>query len=114
MVIENTVSNISQSHYGTGDNVAGDKNISNVHNSQDLAQAAKDIQNLLNQLSHEYSDDSNALIGARAIEVVETKPLLKERITKALRAGGSTALEKLVEHPAVSIVISAVNAGLDA
>lgn len=107
------MSNISQNHFGKGDNVAGDKNVSNIHNSQDLTQAAKEIQQLLIQLSQDHPYDSSALIGAKAITEVESKPLLKERIIKAIRAGGSTAVEKLVEHPAVSILLSAVNAGLD-
>ena len=107
------MSNIYQSHSGDGDNVAGNKNISNVYNSQDLTQAAKDIQSLLSQLSQEYSSDSSALIGAKAIKQVEENPELKTRIIKAIKAGGAEALERLVDHPAVSIVVSAVKAGWD-
>jgi internalin A len=104
------MSNIYQNHSGSGDNVAGDKSISNVYNSQNLAQAAKDIKELLDQLSQSYS--STAMIGAKAIEEVERNPTLKSRIVNALKEGGTTALEKLVDHPAVSIIVAAVKGGM--
>ena len=46
----NTMSNITQSHSGSGDNVGRDKNTTNIYNSQDLTQTAADIQKLLDQL----------------------------------------------------------------
>ena len=107
------MANISQTHFGEGDNVAGDKNVSNVYQSQDLAQAAKDIQSLLDQLSTQYPDENSALVGVRAVTEVESNPMLKERLIKAVKAGGTTAIEKLVDHPAVSIVMSAVKAALE-
>ena len=104
------MSNIYQTHTGSGDNVAGDKNISHVTSSQNLTQAAKDIKELLEQLSQDYS--SEALVGAKAIEEVERNPTMKSRIINALKEGGTTAIEKLVEHPAASIVIAAVKGGM--
>lgn len=106
-----TMSNTYQNHSGSGDNVSGDKNISNIYNSQNLAQAANDIKELIDQLSSDYS--SVALVGAKAIEEVERNPTLKSRIIKALKEGGTTAIEKLVEHPAASIVIAAVKGGME-
>ncbi|MDV3351894.1 COR domain-containing protein [Leptothoe sp. LEGE 181152] len=105
-----TVSNTYQNHSGSGDNVAGDKNVSNIRNSQSLTQAAKDIQELLDQLSQDYSNA--ALVGAKAIEEVERNPTLKTRLVNAIREGGTTAIEKLVEHPAASIIIAAVKGGM--
>jgi internalin A len=105
--------NINQ--YGFGDNIAGDKVMrdkigTQISNSQDLAKAAKDIKALLDQLSQEYS--STAMVGAKAIEEVERNPTLKTRIINALKEGGTTALEKLVDHPAVSIIVAAVKGGM--
>lgn len=104
------MSNIYQDHSGSGDNVAGDKNTSNVYNSQNLAQAAKDIKGLLDQLSQEYP--SVAIVGAKAIEEVERNPTFKSRIINALKEGGTTALEKLVDHPATSIIVAAIKGGM--
>ena len=41
---------VTQTHSGSGNNVAGDMNITNnYNNSQDLTQAAAEIQSLLEQ-----------------------------------------------------------------
>ncbi|MEH2205256.1 MAG: COR domain-containing protein [Nostoc sp.] len=110
----NPMSTVNQ--YGSGDNVAGDKVMrdkigTQINNSQNLAQAAKDIKQLLDQLSQEYS--STAMVGVKAVEEIEQKPKLKARIVNALKEAGSEALEKAVDHPAVSIVIAATKGFID-
>ncbi|MEH1845037.1 MAG: COR domain-containing protein, partial [Nostoc sp.] len=110
----NSMSTVNQ--YGSGDNVAGDKVMrdkigTQINNSQNLAQAAKDIKELLNQLSQEYSN--TAIVGVKAVEEIERQPTLKARIVNALKEAGSEALEKAVDHPAVSIVIAATKGFID-
>jgi len=110
----NSMSTVNQ--YGFGDNVGGDKVMrdkigTQINNSQNLAQAAKDIKELLDQLSQEYS--STAMVGVKAVEEIEQKPKLKARIINALKEAGSEALEKAVDHPAVSIVIAATKGFID-
>ncbi|MEH2315973.1 COR domain-containing protein [Nostoc sp.] len=110
----NSMSTINQ--YGTGDNVGGDKVMrdkigTQINYSQNLAQAAKDIKELLNQLSQEYSNP--AIVGVKAVEEIERQPTLKARIVNALKEAGSEALEKAVDHPAVSIVIAATKGFID-
>ncbi|AFZ23596.1 Leucine Rich Repeat (LRR)-containing protein [Cylindrospermum stagnale PCC 7417] len=102
--------------YGSGDNVAGDKVMGDkigtqINNSQNLAQAAKDIKELLDQLSQKYSN--NGIVGARAIEEIESKPTLKARVVNAIKEAGTEAFEKAVDHPAVSIVIAATKGFID-
>ncbi|WP_334971728.1 COR domain-containing protein [Nostoc sp.] len=102
--------------YGSGDNVGGDKVMrdkidTQINDSQNLAQAAKDIKELLNQLSQEYSN--TAIVGVKAVEEIERQPTLKARIVNALKEAGSEALEKAVDHPAVSIVIAATKGFID-
>ncbi|MDF2387855.1 leucine-rich repeat protein [Nostoc ellipsosporum NOK] len=109
-----SMSNINQ--YGFGDNIAGDKVMrdkigTQINNAQNLAQAAKDIKELLNQLSQEYSN--TAIVGAKAIEEIDRNPTLKARIINALKEAGSEALDKAVDHPAVSIVIAAAKGFMD-
>ncbi|WP_174710577.1 hypothetical protein [Nostoc sp. TCL240-02] len=89
-----------------------DKIGTQINNSQNLAQAAKDIKELLDQLSQEYS--STAMVGVKAVEEIEQKPKLKDRVVNALKEAGSEALEKAVDHPAVSIVIAAAKGFIDA
>ncbi len=104
--------------HGSGDNIAGDKVMrdkidTQINNSQNLAQAAQEIKDLLNQLSKEYPNNS-VIVGAKALEVIDSTPTLKGRVVKALKEAGSTALEKLVDHPAVSIVVAGAKGFMDA
>lgn len=99
-----------------GDKVGGDKvmghKITN-YNSQDLAQAAKDIKGLLNQLSQDYPSDSEVMIGAKAVDRIKENPTFRQRVVKALKEAGSTALEEAVDHPAVKIVVAGAKGFMD-
>ncbi len=77
--------------------------------NQNLTQAAKDIKDLLDQLDKEYDRNTltgQTMINAKAIESIENNPSLKDRLFKALEEGGSTALEQLVDHPAIKILVA--------
>lgn len=108
--------------YGFGDNFAGDKvmgdKIGNQFNaSQDLAQAAKDIKELLDQLDKDYdrtTPTGQAMISAKAVEAIENNPTLKARIINALKEGGTAALEAAIDHPAVKPAIALIKGFMDA
>lgn len=107
----NTMSNITQSHSGSGDNVGGNKNTTNIQNSQDLAQAAAEIQTLLKQLETTYPTNTTlgrVAIAEETIQRIEQDPQLAPRILSALKAGGTSALDSLLDHPAASFVIAAL------
>ena len=96
--------------YGSGDNVAGDKVMGDkigtqINNSQDLAQASKDIKALLDQLSVDYPSDSSRVLGAKAVDEVEKNPELKSRILRGVKAGSFAALEKMIDHPVAKFFI---------
>ncbi|MBE9066314.1 hypothetical protein IQ260_06580 [Leptolyngbya cf. ectocarpi LEGE 11479] len=107
--------------YGSGDNIAGDKIIGNkistqINNSQNLTQAAKDIKALLAQLDNNYAHTNpvdKAMITAKIVESVDRNPMLKERVINALKEGGSSALEEAIEHPLVKPVIAALKGFLE-
>ena len=84
---------INQKHSGSGDNVAGDKNTTNIYNSQNLTQAAKEIQELLEQLDKEY--DNPVIVGAKAIESISNNPTLKQRFVNAIKEGGTEAFNQI-------------------
>jgi Domain of unknown function (DUF4926) len=108
--------------YGSGDNIAGDKVMrdkigTQINNSQNLAQAAKDIKDLLNQLDQDYDSSTptgQAMISAKAIESIEKNPTLKARVVNALKEGGTTALEVAIDHPAVKPVVALLKGFMDA
>lgn len=103
-----SMSNINQ--YGFGDNVAGDEVMGDkigtqINNSQDLAQAAKEIKILLDQLSVDYPSYSPRVLGAKAVDEVERSPELKSRILRGVKAGSFAALEKMIDHPVAKFFI---------
>lgn len=121
----NPMSSTNQYHSGSGDNVGnhkgdnvgGDKIGTQINNSQNLAQAATDIKELLDQLSNDYPSNTpagQARIGAKAIEEIEKNPTLKKRVVNALKEAGATALEKAIDHPAVGIVVAGAKGFIDA
>ncbi|NEQ47807.1 MAG: hypothetical protein F6K00_31475 [Leptolyngbya sp. SIOISBB] len=111
------MSNVNQFHYGRGDNVAGNKIQNQYNNLPNLSRAAKDIKELLDQLSKDYPSDTpsgQAIIGAKAIEKIEKSPKLRERIIKALQEAGTTGLEEAIDHPAIKIVIAGAKGFINA
>lgn len=82
-----------------------DKSKTQINNSQDLAQAAKDIKALLDQLSVDYPIDSPRVLGAKALDEVEKSPELKARILRRMKAGNFAALEKMIDHPVAKFFI---------
>lgn len=108
--------------YGSGDNIAGDKVMGDkigtqINNSQNLAEAAQEIQQLLDRFSQDYPDPTPAQkiqIAAQTVEEIERNPTLKARVTNALKEAGTTALEEAVEHPAIKIVVAGVKGYIDA
>ena len=94
---------------------SGSQIYSTIHNylpeqRQNLVDAAKEIQNLLKQLSENYTRTE---VPSQAIRQIQQNPQLKERVIGALKGGGRAALEKLVDHPAISIVLAAIDGAND-
>ncbi|NEQ54708.1 MAG: hypothetical protein F6K11_32035 [Leptolyngbya sp. SIO3F4] len=108
--------------YGSGDNIAGDKVMGDkintqINNSQDLAQAAKDIKELLTQLETDHDPTTpvgQTMMTAKLVESVDNNPTLKARVINALKEGGSTALEEAIDHPVVKPVVAALKGFMDA
>jgi len=94
---------------GVAGNVEGNQNIYSLKQHQTLAEAAKEIQQLLNQLSETYpaaTSTEQMTIATKAVEAIEKNPALKQRVIGALKAGGTEALKELVDHPAVNILLA--------
>jgi Leucine-rich repeat (LRR) protein/GTPase SAR1 family protein len=114
--VENMSGNtINQNSHGSGDNIAGDKVMGDkintqINNSQNLAEAAEEIQALLDKLSDTYNPTTPAgqeKIGKEAIVAIEQNPTLKGRITKAISEGGYAALEAAIDRPIVKVCMAA-------
>lgn len=85
--------------------------IINEAQPQNLAEAAKEIQQLLEQLEKTYPTDTTMgkmAIATEAIQQIDSNPKLTSRVLSALQAGGTSALDSFLDHPAASFVIGAL------
>ncbi|VEP14582.1 conserved hypothetical protein [Hyella patelloides LEGE 07179] len=92
-----------------GDYIQG--NYYNAPQKQNLAQAAAEIQELLKQLDKTYdtsTDLGKEKVASETIKKIENNPELKARIFSALKAGGISALDSLIDHPAATFVVAAL------
>ena len=108
---------VTQTHSGSGNNVAGDMNITNnYNNSQDLTQAAAEIQSLLEQLSKGRDvtnrRDKNAVV-MDVMDAIEQDKSLMQKVVSALKASGIAAFDSLVDHPVASALIAGMQDWLD-
>jgi uncharacterized protein YuzE len=107
--------------HGLGDNIAGDKVLGDkiqtqINNNPDLAQAARDIKALLDELSEEYnpnSDKGQIKIKESAWAQIKQNPQIKQRTLKALKAVGEETLEQAIDHPVAKVAIKGIQAFLE-
>ena len=93
------------------DNLDEDQNITKIYNFQDIKQVAADIQGLLEQLEETYNTNTTlgkVAIAEEAIQRIDNDPELTSRILSVLQEGGTSALDSLLDHPAASFVIGAL------
>ncbi|WP_414573119.1 pentapeptide repeat-containing protein [Nostoc sp. CCY 9925] len=84
----------------------------NPEQRQNLAQAAAEIQQLLNQLSQSYptaTTSQRMTVVANAVDRIESNPTLKARVIGALKAGGTEAFKELIDHPLVNILLASID-----
>ncbi|BAY41483.1 hypothetical protein NIES2111_58790 (plasmid) [Nostoc sp. NIES-2111] len=89
-------------------------NITNYNpgQKQNLAQAAAEIEQLLNQLSQTYptaTTSEKMTVVAKAVDEIESNPTLKARVIGALKAGGTEALKELIDHPLINILLASID-----
>ncbi|MBW4608155.1 MAG: CHAT domain-containing protein [Hassallia sp. WJT32-NPBG1] len=78
---------------------------------QSLTEVAADIQKLLEQLGKYYPTDTTLgkmQIAAETIKSIENNPSLEERILSASKVFGVQAFGQLLNHPAASFLIAAL------
>lgn len=78
---------------------------------QNLAEAAREIQELLKELEKTYPTETTTekmVLATETIKCIENNPNLRKRILSALKTGGVKAFEKLLNHPAASFVVGAL------
>ncbi|NEO66813.1 MAG: hypothetical protein F6J98_43175 [Moorea sp. SIO4G2] len=79
---------------------------------QNLADAAAEIQELLQQLEQSYPTSTpldKQVVVTEALKRIESNPSLKARVIGALKVGGTEAIKELVDNPLINILLAAVD-----
>ncbi len=104
----------------SGGEIKGNAKVAGVINEAEkpnLADAATEIQQLLEQLSETYptttSREKNIVVG-EAVDQIESNPTLKAKVINALKAGGTEAFKEAVDHPLVNILVATIEGWQDA
>lgn len=105
--------NIGIGHMSGGE-IKGNAKVAGVINEaeqQNLADAAAEIQALLEQLSETYptttSREKNIVVG-EVVDQIENNPTLKSKVINALKAGGKEAFKEAIDHPLVNILMATI------
>lgn len=90
--------------------------IINEAEKQNLVDATREIQKLLEQLSKTYptttSKEKNIVVG-EAVARLDNNPQLKTRLINALQAVGIEAFKEAVNHPLVNILVATIEGWQD-
>ncbi|NEQ37954.1 MAG: hypothetical protein F6K40_17465 [Okeania sp. SIO3I5] len=105
-----SINNNNSSKFTNNGNIIGVQNNNNPVQSNSLAETAAEIQEILKQL--EESNPTNTIAGQtevakKAIEIVNSKPTLKERVVGLLKSVGTQALKEALNHPVANILVEA-------
>jgi internalin A len=79
---------------------------------KNLAEAAAEIQQLLNQLAQ--TNPTTDTVTQAIYQEIKRNPTLKARLISALKAGGMEALKAIFNHPLFSIPAETVKGWLEA
>lgn len=82
--------------------------------TQNLTEAAAEIQQLLNQLARTNLTTNEAAVAEVIQQEIKRNPTLKARLRSALKAGGIEALKAIFNHPLVSIPIETIKGWIEA
>lgn len=110
--------NQKEASIGTGyaENITAEQIGGTIHNyapaqKQNLAEAAEEIQQLLEQLAQTYpteTSDQQAVVADEAIKQINNNPTLKERIINVIKAMGVEALKEAIDHPLANVLVAGV------
>ncbi|GGA23922.1 pentapeptide repeat-containing protein [Okeania sp. KiyG1] len=88
----------------------------NPETKRNLAEAAKEIQELLKQLEESNPTETTAsqmAVVTQAIEIVENNPTLKQRVIGVLKSAGTEALKEAIDNPIANIFVAAIEGWIE-
>ncbi|NET63798.1 MAG: ribbon-helix-helix protein, CopG family [Moorea sp. SIO1G6] len=87
-----------------------------IAQKQNLAEAAAEIQQLLNQLSQTNpttTEIQKLTVVAEAAEEIKSNPTLKPKVINALKAGEIESFKEAIDHPLVNILMAMIEGWTD-
>ncbi|WP_181374353.1 hypothetical protein [Nostoc commune] len=78
---------------------------------QTLAEAAAEIQQLLQQLEQTYPTNTTTgqmVVATKVIERIESDHIWKQRVVNAVKEGGLQAFEKAIDNPVGAFIVGAI------
>jgi hypothetical protein len=100
----------------SGGEIKGNAKVAGVINEsqqKSLAEVAKEIQELLEQLSQTYPTTTTTTIMevvVKAIYIIEDDPSFKSKIIKVLKDVGAESFREAVDHPLANILMAGIEA----
>lgn len=102
-------------HGSVGAFQSGNYNVANITQNnylhKSLTEAAREIQQLLDQLTQDYPTNTQLekiTVVGKAIEQIENDPSWKARLISAFKSGGIEALKELLDNPVANIFLATV------
>ncbi|NET80996.1 MAG: pentapeptide repeat-containing protein [Moorea sp. SIO1F2] len=91
----------------------------NIYEAPDktLTEAAEEIQQLLNQLSHNNpttTTKDKMIVVSEVVDKIENNTTLKAKVIHALQAGGVEAFKEAINHPLVNILMASIEGWIEA
>ncbi len=99
---------------GYSENITAEQIGGTIHNyapEQNLAEAAAEIHQLLDQLTQTYSTETDSqedVVADEAIKQINNNPSLKERIVNVIKAMGVEVLKEAIDHPVANVLLAGV------
>jgi internalin A len=115
--VANTTNNLQGANIGNFANEVKDQARQqanqNIQNSekQSLAEAAKEIQTLIDQLAQSYPTTTmpeKVGFASAIVQQIDINPSLSTRVLSASKAGGTAAIGQFLNHPLSSFIIAAI------
>lgn len=91
--------------------IGGNINNYTPQQRQNLAETAREIQQLLQQLEQTNpttTTSEKTTVVAKTVDEIEKNSTLKARVIEALKSGGKEALKEAIDHPLVNILMASV------
>ena len=93
----------------------GDHNVAHVtqnnYSQQNLTDAAREIQQLLDQLAKTYpinTQSEKLAVVTKAVEKIENDPSWKHRVVSAIKSGGTEGIKELLDNPLANILLAVI------